>query len=113
MPPRNRPEVYAQQAEWIQKNPVAEVVLQAVRIGELGITAIPNEVYGITGLKLKRQSPLASTFNLELANGAAGYIPPPEQHLLGGYTTWPARTADTRVLWLHRKSVASVTRCRR
>ena len=93
LPPRNRPEVYAQQAEWIQKNPVAEVVLQAVRIGELGITAIPNEVYGITGLKLKRQSPLASTFNLELANGAAGYIPPPEQHLLGGYTTWPARTA--------------------
>jgi hypothetical protein len=31
--------------------------------------------------------------NLELANGAAGYIPPPEQHRLGGYTTWPARTA--------------------
>ena len=92
-PPRNRVEVYAQQAEWIHKNPKAEVVLQAVRIGELGITAIPNEVYGITGLKLKRQSPLAATFNLELANGATGYIPPPEQHRLGGYTTWPARTA--------------------
>ena len=91
--PRNRQEVYAQQVEWIHENPVAEVVLQAVRIGELGITAIPNEVYGITGLKLKRQSPLKATFNLELANGAAGYIPPPEQHLLGGYTTWPARTA--------------------
>jgi hypothetical protein len=28
-----------------------------------------------------------------LANGAEGYIPPPEQHYLGGYTTWPARTA--------------------
>ena len=91
--PRNRQEVYAQQVEWIHANPVAEVVLQAVRIGELGITAIPNEVYGITGLKLKRQSPLNATFNLELANGANGYIPPPEQHLLGGYTTWPARTA--------------------
>ncbi|QDT09657.1 PVC-type heme-binding CxxCH protein [Planctomycetes bacterium K23_9] len=93
LPPRNRAEVYAQQAQWIHKNPKAEVVLQAVRIGELGITAIPNEVYGITGLKLKRQSPLKATFNLELANGAAGYIPPPEQHRLGGYTTWPARTA--------------------
>ena len=92
-PPRNRVEVYAQQAEWIHENPEAEVVLQAVRIGELGITAISCEVYGITGLKLKRQSPLAATFNLELANGAAGYIPPPEQHRLGGYTTWPARTA--------------------
>ncbi len=91
--PRNRQEVYAEQVEWIRANPVAEIVLQAVRIGELGITAIPNEVYGITGLKLKRQSPLKATFNLELANGATGYIPPPEQHLLGGYTTWPARTA--------------------
>ncbi|MCP4890888.1 MAG: c-type cytochrome, partial [Planctomycetaceae bacterium] len=94
--PRNRPEVYAYQAEWIHENPVAEVVLQAVRIGDLGMTAIPNEVYGITGLKLKRQSPLQTTLNLELANGAAGYIPPPEQHRLGGYTTWPARTAGLK-----------------
>jgi len=93
VPPRNRTEVYAQQAEWIHENPREEVVLQAVRIGELGITATANEVYGITGLKLKRQSPLATTFNLELANGCAGYIPPPEQHRLGGYTTWPARSA--------------------
>lgn len=92
-PPRNQVEVYAQQAEWIHRNATTEVVLQAVRLGELGITAIPNEVYGITGLKLKRRSPLTATINLELANGATGYIPPPEQHRLGGYTTWPARTA--------------------
>src|SRR5262249_51083823 len=26
-----------------------------------------------------------------------GYIPPPEQHRLGGYTTWPARTAGLEV----------------
>lgn len=96
VPPRNQIEVYAEQAEWIHENPEVEIVLQAVRIGDLGITAIPNEVYGITGLKLKRQSPL-TTFNLELANGAAGYIPPPEQHRLGGYTTWPARTAGLDV----------------
>ncbi len=91
--PANRPEVYAEQALWIDEHPQAELVLQAVRIGELGIAAIPNEVYGITGLKLKAQSPLAPLMNLELANGAEGYIPPPEQHYLGGYTTWPARTA--------------------
>ncbi|QDV45316.1 Neutral/alkaline non-lysosomal ceramidase [Stieleria neptunia] len=95
--PKDRPEVYAQQAEWIDENPETEVVLQAVRIGDLGITALPNEVYGITGLKLKRQSPLGGTFNLELANGAEGYIPPPEQHRLGGYTTWPARTAGLEI----------------
>ncbi len=91
--PKDRPEVYAEQATWIAENEETEVVLQSVRIGDVGITAIPNEVYGITGLKLKAQSPLPATFNMELANGAAGYIPPPEQHSLGGYTTWPARTA--------------------
>ena len=91
--PRNRSEVYAEQAEWIHAHPKEKLVLQAIRIGDLAITGIPNEVYGITGLKLKAQSPLAATFNMSLANGAAGYIPPPEQHALGGYTTWPARTA--------------------
>ncbi|MCB1120718.1 MAG: neutral/alkaline non-lysosomal ceramidase N-terminal domain-containing protein [Verrucomicrobiae bacterium] len=91
--PENRPEVYAEQAAWFVENPREELILQAIRIGELAITAIPNEVYGITGLKLKAQSPFRTTFNMELANGAAGYIPPPEQHFLGGYTTWPARTA--------------------
>ncbi len=91
--PKDQAEVYAEQALWLRDHPSAELVLQAVRIGELGITAIPNEVFAITGLKLKGQSPLLPTMNLELANGAEGYIPPPEQHDLGGYTTWPARTA--------------------
>jgi hypothetical protein len=95
--PRNRTEVYAQQAVYIHENPRVEIKLQALRIGQLGITALPNEVYGITGLKLKAQSPLRPTFNIELANGAAGYIPPPSQHRLGGYTTWPARTAGLEV----------------
>jgi len=95
--PANRPEVYAEQALWMRDHPQAELVLQAVRIGELGLTAIPNEVYGITGLKLKAASPLVPLMNLELANGAEGYIPPPEQHYLGGYTTWPARTAALEV----------------
>lgn len=91
--PKSKEEVYAEQAEWIHANPKTELILQALRLGDLGITALPNEVYGITGLKLKLQSPLPATFNIELANGAEGYIPPPEQHRLGGYTTWPARTA--------------------
>ncbi len=95
--PRDRPEVYAMEAIYLHEKPELELKLQAIRIGDLGITAIPNEVYGITGLKLKTQSPLDATFNIELANGAAGYIPPPEQHELGGYTTWPARTAGLDV----------------
>ena len=95
--PRNRPEVYAEQAVWISRNPLETVPLQAVRVGDLGMTAIPCEVYGLTGLKLKSASPLPLTFNVSLANGASGYIPPTEQHILGGYTTWPARTAGLEV----------------
>ncbi|HEY6169276.1 MAG TPA: LamG-like jellyroll fold domain-containing protein [Verrucomicrobiae bacterium] len=89
----NQVEVYAREQLHIAAAPERELKLQALRIGELGITAIPNEVYAITGLKLKAQSPLRPTFNIELANGSEGYIPPPEQHKLGGYTTWAARTA--------------------
>ena len=90
---KKRPHVYAAEAHWIRDNPSEELVLQAIRIGDIGIATMPNEVFGVTGLKLKMQSPLPTTMNIELANGAAGYIPPPEQHHLGGYTTWPARTA--------------------
>jgi hypothetical protein len=96
-PPRTLPEVYAKEAIYLHEEPQRELKLQAIRIGELGLTAIPNEVFAITGLKLKAQSPLATTMNIELANGSEGYIPPPEQHALGGYTTWPARTAGLEV----------------
>ena len=94
---QNQREVYALEQMYLHNEPARELVLQAMRIGDLGLTAIPAEVYGITGLKLKAQSPLPLTMNLELANGADGYIPPPEQHRLGGYTTWPARTAGLEV----------------
>ncbi|MEQ1860953.1 MAG: LamG-like jellyroll fold domain-containing protein [Chthoniobacteraceae bacterium] len=91
--PKTKEEVYAREQLIIAAEPEREIVLQAVRIGDIGITALPNEVYAITGLKLKARSPLRTTFNIELANGGDGYIPPPEQHALGGYTTWAARTA--------------------
>ena len=95
--PRTIPEVYAKEALYLHDEPRRKLKLQAIRIGELGIAAIPNEVYAITGLKIKARSPLDLTMNIELANGSEGYIPPPEQHALGGYTTWPARTAGLEV----------------
>ncbi len=94
---KTKPDIYAHEQICLHDEPEVELKLQAIRIGDLGITALPDEVYGITGLKLKAQSPLETTFNIELANGAVGYIPPPEQHHLGGYTTWPARTAGLEV----------------
>jgi hypothetical protein len=95
--PKAWPQVYAFEQIYLDKEPERELKLQALRIGGLGIAAIPNEVFALTGLKIKTQSPLEPTFTIELANGAEGYIPPPEQHVLGGYTTWPARTAALEV----------------
>jgi neutral ceramidase len=63
--------------------PTRELKLQAIRLGGLGIT----------GLSIKDKSPLKPTINIELANGYHGYIPPPDQHKLGGYTTWRARSS--------------------
>ncbi|MBI5689981.1 MAG: hypothetical protein HZC55_07750 [Verrucomicrobia bacterium] len=95
--PKDRTEVYAREAILLHERPRTELLLQAIRIGDLTIAALPNEVYALTGLKLKARAPGGAHFNIELANGAEGYIPPPEQHHLGGYTTWPARTAGLEV----------------
>jgi hypothetical protein len=95
--PKNTTEVYAREAIFLHEQQGASLILQALRIGDIGITAIPNEVYALTSLKLKAFSPLRPTVNIELANGSEGYIPPPEQHPLGGYNTWPARSASLEV----------------
>ena len=66
-----------------------EIILQALRLGEVGITSIPCEVLCEIGLTLKAKSPLPqATFTIELANGHNGYLPTPRQHALGGYETW-------------------------
>jgi putative membrane-bound dehydrogenase-like protein len=91
--PQSLPEVYAKEAFALHEHPTRDVKVAAVRIGDLGIATISCEVFGLTGLKIKAQSPLKHTFNVELANGEDGYIPPRELHPLGGYTTWPARSA--------------------
>lgn len=71
--------------EWPDEIPV---ILQVFSIGDLGIAAIPFEVFAQIGLDIKSRSPFASTFTISLANGSYGYLPTPEQHLLGGYETW-------------------------
>jgi len=94
--PRSRTEVYAREVMLLKDLRERDVKLQAIRIGDLGIAAMPAEVYAITGLKLKQQCPLDDMFNIELANGFLGYIPPPEVRPLGGYNCWPARHTVTQ-----------------
>ena len=64
------------------------LLLQALRIGDVGIAAIPNEVFVETGLEIKKSGAFPRTFTISLANGSYGYLPTPEHHKLGGYETW-------------------------
>lgn len=80
---------YADRIKLLVESPDAiDVPLQAVRIGELGIAAIPFEVFVEIGLEIKEKSPMEPTFTISLANGSYGYLPTPEHHKLGGYETW-------------------------
>lgn len=96
--PKTKPEVYAREQLFLHEKQRTEIVVQALRLGEdIAIATTPNETYAISGLKIKNASPAPHTMVIELANGGDGYIPPPEQHLLGGYNTWPARSAGLEV----------------
>ena len=65
-----------------------DVILQAIRVGDLAICAIPFETFAETGLELKQKSPFGRTIVVGLGNGRHGYLPTPAQHELGGYETW-------------------------
>ena len=89
IPERPHEATYAQRIIHQQEAPEEiAVVLQAVKIGQLGIAAIPFEVFAEIGLQIKQKSPLRPTFTISLANGSYGYLPTPAQHELGGYETW-------------------------
>jgi hypothetical protein len=91
-------EIYARETVQLSKYPAkVKVVLQAMRIGELGVCASPCETFVEIGLEIKQKSPLRPTFTIELANGCNGYLPTPEQHALGGYETWRARSSYLEV----------------
>jgi hypothetical protein len=87
-------EIYARETVLLSAYPdMVKAKLQALRVGELGIAAIPCEVFTEIGLAIKAGSPLKPTFTIELANGYNGYLPTPAQHKLGGYETWRARSS--------------------
>jgi hypothetical protein len=87
-------EIYARETilldDW---SDAVQTVVQAIRIGDLGIVTFPGEAFVELGLEIKKNSPFKSTFCIELANDYAGYIPTAEAHKQGGYETWRARSS--------------------
>lgn len=90
-------------AEW-----PAEISLpiQVFRLGNVAVAAWPGEIFAASGLALKRLSPVKPLFNIELANGWYGYIPPPEQFNYGAYETWRMRTSP-----LETNAIPKMTAC--
>lgn len=91
-------EIYAGETVQMSEYPAqVPVLLQAMKIGDLAVTAIPCEVFVEIGLELKQKSPIQPTFTVSLANGYNGYLPTPEHHALGGYETWRAKSSYLEV----------------
>ncbi len=73
----------------ISVHPEVEHEVQAIQVGAAVFVSNPAEYFVQYGLDIKRASPFAFTFPVELANGCAGYVPTEEAFGPngGGYET--------------------------
>lgn len=93
-----RKAVYAREAVKLADYPDrVPVKLQAHRLNDLTIAAVPCEVFVEIGLDLKQNKPRAAHFTISLANGYNGYLPTKQHHAWGGYETWRARSSYLEV----------------
>jgi len=80
---------YARRVMRLNEGPdEVDILLQAFRVGDIAVCAIPFEVFVEIGLELKEKSPFEHAFTVSLANGSYGYLPTVKHHELGGYETW-------------------------
>jgi hypothetical protein len=72
-----------------------EVEMQVISLGrEVAWVSWPGEIFVELGLSVKAGSPFAHTYNVELANGAIGYIPNKSAYPEGNYEVESARVAE-------------------
>ncbi len=82
-------DAYARRAlSLVDAEETEDVLVQALRIGDLAVCTFPFETLVEIGLDVKQRSPFPRTMFISIANGSYGYLPPPHQHELGGYETW-------------------------
>ncbi len=72
-----------------------EVEMQVIALGrDVAWVAWPGEIFVELGLSVKAVSPFPNTYNIELANGAVGYIPDRPAYAEGNYEVESARVAE-------------------
>ncbi len=92
--PQTLSEIYARETILLQDYPEkVSLKLQVMRVGEMTVASTPCEVFVEIGLALKAEQTSTYLMPVGLANGYHGYLPTKEQHALGGYETWRARSS--------------------
>ena len=75
--------------EQMRRAPHFDYEVQAFRIGDVALVALPGEPFVEGQLRLKIESPAYPTYVAHMANQYAGYIPTPQALARGGYETNP------------------------
>ncbi len=76
-------------AAWDKDGQVADVEVQAVRLGDAVFVGLPGEPFCVWGFELKKWSPFPYTFIAEQSNQSHGYIATWEAVGRGGYEAIP------------------------
>lgn len=74
--------------EWLRTGTAPQSVkaeIQALRLDDLALVAVPGEPFVEIALAIKAASPWRPTFFIGYANGTVGYIPMRADYALGGY----------------------------
>jgi len=98
---------------WPYDGKNADVFVQAMRIGDIGLIGLPAEIFVRIGLEVKDFAPSPYTFVVELANARAStYVPTTDQAERGAYGAKPIlsrwlcsdagrRMSDAAIVMLH------------
>jgi hypothetical protein len=91
-------DVYARETVQLADWPATfRTPVQAIRIGDMAICALPGMPFCQLGLNIKAKSPFKTTMMVGLANDFAGFLPTEEAHGLGGYETWRSKASFLEV----------------